>query len=142
MPIDAETYAALQQLQRAYADISTRRAWDEVSSVLTDDAHLTFETSTGAVFEVNGARAFTEFAAKMTGFTFFEYIPLSFVVDRSTDGQVVGRAYSLELAENDAGEWSETYGIYEDTYAESDGRWRFSRRKQKTLRHRVTPSSG
>ena len=53
----------------------------------------------------------------MTGFTFFEYIPLSFVVSRDADGTLVGRTYSLEVAENEAGEWVESFGLYEDIYA-------------------------
>lgn len=136
--IDTETYTAIQQLQRAYGDVSTRAAWDEIGSLLTDDAHIKFVMSSGAVFEVDGADAFAEFAAKMTGFVFFEYIPLSFVVSRVADGTVVGRTYSLEVAENEAGDWIESYGLYEDTYAEVHGQWRFARRMHQTIKQRVT----
>jgi hypothetical protein len=136
--IDAATYAAIERLQRAYADVATRGAWAEVSSLLTDDAHITFTTSAGAVFEITGAQAFAEFGAEMTGFVFFEYIPLSFVVSSTTDGGLVGRTYSLEVAENEAGEWIESYSIYEDTYGQTDGEWRFARRKHKTVKQRVT----
>jgi len=136
--IDAATYAAIAQLQRAYADVSTRGAWDEVGSILTDDAHLTFMTSSGAVFEIEGAASFREFGAKMTGFVFFEYIPLNFVVSRSGDGTLVGRTYSLEVAENEAGDWIESYSVYEDTYAQAHGEWRFARRSHKTIKQRIS----
>ena len=136
--IDAETYAAIQQLQCAYGDVASRAAWNEVGALLTDDAHIEFVTSSGEVFEVDGPEAFAEFAAKMTGFTFFEYIPLSFVVSRDADGTLVGRTYSLEVAENEAGEWVESFGLYEDIYAELDGQWRFSRRLHRTIKQRIT----
>jgi len=136
--IDAETYAAIQQLQRAYGDVASRAAWDEVGSLLTDDAHLEFVTSSGAVFEVDGPEAFAEFAAKMAGFSFFEYIPLSFVVSRGADGLLVGRTYSLEVAENEAGDWTESYGLYEDTYGQVRGEWRFTRRLHRTIKQRIT----
>lgn len=136
--IDAETYAAVEQLQRAYADVATRGAWDEVRPLLTDDAHITFTTSGGAVFETHGAQAFADFGAKMTGFEFFLYIPLNFVVSRADDGHLAGRTYSLEVIGTQAGEWIESYSVYEDTYAQTDGQWRFARRIHRTVRQRTT----
>jgi hypothetical protein len=140
--IDAETYTAIQQLQRAYGDVSSRAAWDEVGSLLTNDAHIQFVLSSGDVLEVDGAEEFAEFAAKMTGSTFFEYIPLSFVVSRDADGTLVGRTYSLEVAENEAGEWIESYGLYQDTYGQMDGEWRFARRLHKTIKQRISKPAG
>jgi hypothetical protein len=136
--IGPETYAAVQRLQRGYADIATRLAWDEAASVLAPKIHITFNTSSGAVFEIEGLAAFAEFAAKMTGFVFYEYLPMNFVVSLGPDATLVGRTYSLEIAENDAGEWLETYGEYEDTYAQVDGEWRFTRRIYRTAKQRVT----
>ena len=137
--VDAETYAAIQQLQQAYADVVTRGAWDEVPTLLTPDAHIRFVTSSGEVFEVDGAEAFGKFVANMTGFDFFQYIPLSFVVSSTSEGTLEGRTSSLEVAENEAGEWIESYSIYEDVYAQTDGRWRFARRSHRTVKRRVTP---
>ena len=137
--VDAETYAAIQQLQQAYADVVTRGAWDEVATLLTPDAHIRFVTSSGEVFEVDGAEAFGKFGANMTGFDFFQYIPLTFVVSSTPEGTLEGRTSSLEVAENEAGEWIESYSIYEDVYAQTDGRWRFARRSHRTVKRRVTP---
>ena len=137
--VDAETYAAIQQLQQAYADVVTRGAWDEVPTLLTPDAHIRFVTSSGEVFEVDGAEAFGKFGANMTGFDFFQYIPLTFVVSSTPEGTLEGRTSSLEVAENEAGEWIESYSIYEDVYAQTDGRWRFARRSHRTVKRRVTP---
>jgi hypothetical protein len=140
--IDAETYFAIEQLQRAYADMATRGAWDQVRSLLTEDAHITFTTSSGSVFETRGAREFAAFGAKMTGFAFFEYIVLNFVVSRGDDGSLVGRTHSLELAESQAGEWIESFSVYDDTYADTDGEWRFARRVHKTIKQRITKRDG
>lgn len=136
--IDAETYAAIEQLQRAYADVATRGSWDEVRHLLTEDAHITFTTSAGSVFETRGAQAFAEFGARMTGFEFFEYIPLNFVVSRANDDRLVGHSYSLEVIGTETGEWTESYSIYEDTYEQIDGQWRFARRIHKTVKQRTT----
>lgn len=137
--VDAETYAAIAQLQQAYADVATRGAWDEVATLLTPDAHIRFVTSSGEVFEVDGAEAFGKFGANMTGFDFFQYIPLSFVVSSTPEGTLEGRTCSLEVAENEAGQWIESYSIYEDIYAQTDGRWRFARRSHRTVKRRVAP---
>jgi SnoaL-like domain len=139
--IDAGTYTAIQQLQRSYADIATRMAWDEAASVLAPQIHITFNTSSGAVHEIEGLDAYAEFGAQMTGFAFYEYLPMSFVVSPGADGTLVGRTYSLEVAENDAGEWLEFYGQYDDTYAKVDGEWRFTRRIYRTVKQRVTKSA-
>jgi SnoaL-like domain len=139
--IDAGTYTAIQQLQRSYADIATRMAWDEAASVLAPQIHITFNTSSGAVHEIEGLDAYAEFGAQMTGFAFYEYLPMSFVVSPGADGTLVGRTYSLEVAENDAGEWLEFYGQYDDTYAKIDNEWRFTRRIYRTVKQRVTKSA-
>jgi len=136
--IDAETYAAIQQLQRGYADIATRMAWAEAGSVLAPEIHITFQTSSGAVYEIEGLEAYAEFGANMTGFAFYEYLPMNFAVSPGDHGTLVGRTYSLELAENEAGDWLEFYGQYDDTYAKVDGEWRFTRRTYRTVKQRVT----
>src|SRR5262245_30949913 len=57
MDDDALTYLALMRLQRAYADIATRRAWSEVTSLAVPDARFSFDTRSGRVVEVIGAAA-------------------------------------------------------------------------------------
>ncbi len=138
MTDDTHAYIAIMRLQRAYADISTRRAWKEVPSLATPDAQFTFDTRSGKVFEVNGAVAFAEFGARMTAsFTFYEYIPLNFVVTFSSDSRAAGRSYALEVAEDrDSGDWINFYGVYEDEYAVLDGAWRFARRRYRTFGRR------
>ena len=136
---DALAYIALMRLQRAYADIATRRAWPELAALATPDARFSFDTRSGRIVEVAGTEAFGEFGAKMTDrFSFYEYIPLNTVVAISTSGTARGRSYSLEVAEDrDTGEWTNVYGFYHDDYMFSDGAWRFARRHYQTLGRRT-----
>lgn len=136
---ETDAYVEIERLQRAYADIATRSAWSEVPSLLTPDAHITFDTHSGEPFEVHGATQFAEFGARMTGvFTFYEYIPLNFVVTISAGGTARGRTYSLEVSEDaKSGEWIEFYGTYDDEYALHEGSWRFSRRRYSTYGRRT-----
>jgi SnoaL-like domain len=139
MDDETENYNAITRLQRSYADVSTRGAWNEVASLTTPDARFSFDTHSGKVFEFDGPAAFGEFGAKMTGsFTFYEYIPLNFVVTIGSDGTAGGRTYSLELAEDgETGEWTEFYGVYDDEYQVFEGTWRFSRRCYRTFGRRT-----
>jgi hypothetical protein len=136
---DALAYLAITRLQRAYADMATRRAWEELASLATPDARFTFDTRSGKVFEVEGAAALGEFGARMTEhFTFYAYIPLNFAVAIGTDGTARGRSYSLEVAEDrDTGDWIEFYGVYRDEYALFEGTWRFARRHYRTFGRRT-----
>jgi hypothetical protein len=138
--IDDETYAAVQQLQCGYADVATRMAFDEAATILAPDIHITFNTASGSVYEIEGLDAYATFGAEMTGFVFYEYFPMNFTVAPGPNGTLVGRTYSLEVAENEAGDWLEFYGQYQDTYAQVDGEWRFARRVYRTVKQRVTGS--
>jgi SnoaL-like domain len=135
---DTCAYLGIMRLQRAYADISTRRAWAEVPSLATPDAQFVFDTRSGQVFEVNGTAAYAEFGAKMTeAFSFYEYIPVNFVVSIDPEGTAQGRTFSLEVAEErETGDWLDFYGLYQDSYMLLEGNWRFTRRHYRTLGRR------
>ena len=71
------------------------------------------------------------------GFTFYEYIPLNFVVTFASDSrarQVVPRWRWRRY--RDTGDWLDFYGVYEDEYAVFDGAWRFTRRRYRTFGRR------
>jgi hypothetical protein len=127
------------RLQRAYADIATRRAWPEMASLAIPDARFSFDTRSGRVIEVIGAMALGEFGAKATDrFSFYEYLPLNAVVTIGTTGTARGRSYSLEVGEDrDTREWINFYGFYHDDYVLVDGTWRFARRQYQTLARRT-----
>jgi hypothetical protein len=139
MQDEALAYLAIMRLQRAYADIATRRAWPEIAALATPEARFSFDTRSGQVIEVVGAVAFGEFGAKTTDrFSFYEYVPLNAVVKIGSDGTALGRAYSLEVGEDrGSGEWIDFYGLYHDDYVLSGGAWRFARRQYQTLGRRT-----
>lgn len=139
MDDDDIAYLAIERLQRAYADIATRQAWNEVAALATPDARFTFDTHSGSVIEINGPVEFGAFGDRMTErFSFYEYIPLNFVVTIGTDGTARGRSYSLEVAEEaETGDWNEFFGVYQDEYAVVGGTWRFARRHYQTYARRT-----
>jgi hypothetical protein len=136
---DALAYLAIERLQRAYADIATRRAWPELASLVIPDARFSFDTRSSRVIEVTGAAALGAFGARSTEhFAFYQYIPLNTVVTIGTAGTARGRSYSLEVGEvRGTREWVEFYGFYHDDYACLDGAWRFARRRYQTLGRRT-----
>ena len=98
---DALADIAIMRLQRAYADVSTRRAWPEFAALAIPDARFSFDTRTGDVIEMVGVDAFAEFGATMTDrFAFYEYVPLNFVVEIDPAGTARGRSYSFEIGED------------------------------------------
>lgn len=127
---DTEAYIAITRLQRAYADISSRHAWDEMEALATPDARFAYHTKNG-VFEVQGGAAFAELGPRMSDqFSFHLLIPSNFVVSIGSNGTARGRSYLMELnEERESGVWNEVYGIYHDEYTLYEGRWLFSRRE-------------
>jgi hypothetical protein len=126
------------RLQRAYADIATRRAWREIATLATPDARFSFDIRSGMVIEVIGAKAFGAFGARSTDrFSFYQYVPLNTVVAVSA-GTARGRSYSLEVGEDrETREWINFYGLYHDDYVRFEGSWRFARRQYQTLARRT-----
>jgi hypothetical protein len=135
---EASAYVEIQRLQRHYADLATRGAYDEVTMLATPDALFTFDTYSGDVFEVRGAAEFAAFAQRTAGgFRFFEYIPLNFTVTFESEDFARGRSYTLEVSENESGEWLEFFGTYRDEYTRYEGEWRFSKREYATYGRRT-----
>jgi hypothetical protein len=129
---------ALARLQRAYADVSTRKAWAEFAGLVTPDVHLTFDIGGAEPIEAVGPETFMAFSAQMTDrFSFYEYVPLNFVVEVAPDGSARGRSYSFEIgADVVTGELTTFFGMYHDDYVIFDDTWRFSRRRYQTLARR------
>jgi hypothetical protein len=136
---DALAYIAITRLQRAYADIATRKAYAEIAALATPDARFSFDTRTGDVIEVVGADAFGRFATRSTDrFRFYEYVPLNTVVKIDAAGTARGRSYSFEICEDrDTRELLTYYGMYHDDYVRVDGNWLFARRQYQTIGRRT-----
>lgn len=137
MTDDTEAYTAIGRLQRAYADVSTRHAWEEMEQLATPNARFVYHTKNG-MFEIEGGKAFAELGPRMSEqFTFHLLIPINFVVSVDTESTARGRSYLLEVnEERETRNWNEIYGVYHDEYTRHEGRWLFSRREYKPFGRR------
>lgn len=139
MTDDTADYVALTRLQAAYADVVTRRAWDELEPLFAADATIELDTVTRPLITLTGAGELGQFiATSIERFEFFEFVVLNTVLDIDTDGSARGRLWMVELRqERGSGAWSNAYGLYRDDYVRLDGRWRFAGRRYRSLARKV-----
>ena len=139
---DALAYLAITRLQATYADVITRRAWPELVPLFVPDCPIHVDTVSGPVLELAGPTALGEFVGgAIERFEFFEFVPLSTVVDVNVDETARGRLYMVELRQDrETGEWTNAFGVYHDDYAMVDGRWCFAERSYQSLA-RTSPTS-
>lgn len=130
-------YVAIERLLAAYADVVTRRAWDELDTLFLPDAPVTIDTVTRPVVDLVGPVQLGEFvAAAVERFELFEFVVLNRVVDLRSggSGEATGRLYMCELRQDrDTGHTSTAFGVYRDDYRRTDDGWRFARRRYRTL---------
>jgi hypothetical protein len=133
-PDDTVDVVALWRLQSTYADIVTRRAWSELSTVMTPDVTIEVDTVTSDAQHLTGPEEFAGFVGPATDrFDHFEFVILNTVVDVDRDS-ARGRIFMCEirrLAETQ--EWTTAYGLYQDTYRKVDGTWWFADRRYRSL---------
>src|SRR4051794_2656735 len=90
-------HLAITQLQAAYGDAVTRRAWDELLPMFRDDCPITLDLRNGTTLEHVGPAAIGAFIAKsIERFEFFEFALLNAVVEVDGD-TATGRLYMWEL---------------------------------------------
>jgi hypothetical protein len=132
---DALLYVAITRLHDTYADITTRRAWDELASITTTDARFSYDMHAGDPIELVGGAALADFGRQVTErFSFYQYIPLNTAVEATGEGTARGRFYSLEIArDRSSEELTHFYGLYHDHYVCCDDRWVFASRDYQTL---------
>lgn len=137
MDDDALAYVAITRLQHAYADVVTRRAWPELERLFLPGAPVHVDTVTNPVMTFEGPAAIGAFIdGAIAGFEFFQFVPLSTVVDVAPDCRTASaRLYMVELRQDRAsGRWTNAYGLYRDECARGDdGRWRFAERRYQSL---------
>ncbi|MCB0993894.1 MAG: nuclear transport factor 2 family protein [Acidimicrobiales bacterium] len=135
----AETvrYVAITRLQNRYADIVTRREWDELHEIFLPDARVEVDKRSGDPLVLDGPQAVGGFiGGAIADFEFFEFVILSTVVEVGVDGddtRAQGRMYIHELRQEAGGRWTDAYGVYHDRYREVDGRWWFEARRYHSL---------
>ena len=57
-------YTAVNRLQHAYADIATRRAWDELEEIFVADIPVTIDLRDREAYVFDGRDAFKEFVER------------------------------------------------------------------------------
>jgi len=132
---DTADVVALWRLQAAYADIITRRAWAELSTVFLPDVTVEVDTVTAEARRFVGPDSFAAFVGAATDkFDHFEFVILNTVVDVSSDSEARGRIFMCEIRhERAAEEWNTAYGLYQDRYRKVDGAWWFADRRYRSL---------
>jgi SnoaL-like domain len=138
---EAQAHTGIVRLQAAYGDVVTRRAWDEMADLFTDDAVVVVDTGRGDPVTAEGGAAMADFiAASIERFEFFEFVPLNTVLDIDGDaGTATGRLYIQELRQEAAtGRFTTAYGLYRDRYRRVGGKWRFADRRYRSLARTAT----
>jgi hypothetical protein len=138
MTDDSASYLAITRLQAAYADVVTRRAWPGLQELFVPDAPIRIDTVTRPVVELTGPDELGSFVGSaLQRFDFFELVILNTVIDIADDCNARGRLYIQEVRhELEPDSWSDAFGLYQDTYARYDGRWRFAERRYRSLARR------
>jgi hypothetical protein len=138
LEVEAIDYIAICRLQESYADAVTRRAWEEFDELFMPSAAVRVDTVTNPAIELIGGRAVAEFiASAIDRFEFFEFVILNRRIefpDGAGSGRAVARVFTCELRQETAsGHWTNTFGVYHDTYEQRDDRWRFATRRYQSL---------
>jgi len=133
---EALDWMAIRRLQDLYADVVTRRAWDELDGVLAPECSLDLDLGDREL-EVSGRTSIAEFIeGAVSRFDFFEFVILNSVVDvdrppRDTRSALTARSrlWMVELRQDLAtGKRSNAYGLYQDRLVKTPKGWRMTQR--------------
>jgi hypothetical protein len=131
-------HVGITRVQQAYADIASRRAWNELDEVFLPETRIVVAIGGDKTLTFTGPEPFAEFVGpSVDQFEFFEFVILNSRIFTSVDGDpdaATARMWMCELREfRDSGRWSVAYGIYHDRFRRIDGRWWFTTREYQTL---------
>ena len=127
-------YVAITRLQRAYADVVTRRAWTELEPLFASDSVVRVDTVTSDALEFTGPTTLGEFiGGSIERFEFFQFVILNSHIELHGDA-AKARVFITELRQHrETGSWSQVFGLYQDSYSKVAGQWRFARRLYSSL---------
>lgn len=130
----ADDVVALGRLNSAYADVITRRAFDELRDLMLPGCSVRLDLVSAPERVLEGPDGLTEMLLEaMKRFDHFTFVIRNSVVDIEGDA-AMGRMFISEIRHNTAsGRWEETHGVYEDDYVRTDGRWWFAERHYRSL---------
>ena len=130
-PLDETVdFIAIQRVHSAYADIVTRRAWDELSTIMLPTCSLTLNLG-DRTMSIDGPVAIGAFISEqLEQFSFFEFVILNSVVHIDDDGARAGaRMYMQEARQNITdGRRTDAFGVYHDRLERHGGKWWLAKR--------------
>lgn len=134
-------HAAIDRLQRAYADGVTMQDWAQVQGLFVPDATISLDLVTRPAVQLSGPVELTEFVASaLERFAFFQFVILNSHIEPSASDPDAAKArvFMSELRlEHGARKRDDTHGLYRDTYRRTDepgyGGWRFASRWYRTM---------
>lgn len=132
----------LQQLQSAYADVVSRRAWPELERLFLPDLTVEVDTVTSPAQTFTGPADFIAFvSAACERFDHFQFVILNAVNNVAGDN-ATGRIFMCEIRHHSQENvWSTAYGLYSDRYRKVNGTWWFAERHYRSIA-RTGPQEG
>ena len=140
---------ALGRLNSAYADVITRRAFEELGELMLPTCVVHLDLVSAPARDLTGPEAVAEMLGPaMARFDHFLFAIRHSVVQRGDeqDGggdpdRAVGRMFISEIRHDLASDtWEETHGLYEDDYRRVDGRWWFAERHYRSMARNAADS--
>jgi hypothetical protein len=131
-----DDYLGVTQLQSAYADCITRRAWNELDQLFRPDATLLVSDGR-STRTIEGPTAIGELIDRVVGsLDNIFFVNLNTRIELYTDGPGTARARTyireLHFAEQLLVA-KEIYGVYLDRYVHTEDRWWFATREWHAL---------
>jgi SnoaL-like domain len=129
-------FVAIQRLQASYADIVTRRAWEELKQIFLADVTLQLDRREGTPLLLRTPEAIGDFIrTSIEQFDFFEFVILNSVVDLGSPDprRATARMYMAELRHSrDTGRRTTAFGLYRDTFIKHGDEWWFEARSYRS----------
>lgn len=123
---------ALQDLQRAYADVVSRQAFSELAGLFRPGIELVMELP-GRPTRIVGPEAFGEYVAqRIAHLEFFQFVVDNAVVELDDDrpDRATGRMWFHELHQDaERHRLVRLHGVYRDDFVRVGGRWWFAHRR-------------
>ena len=132
----SDDHLAITQLQSAYADTVTRRAWGELDRLFRPDATLLVSDGREAR-TIEGPTAIGQLIDQaVASLDVIFFVNLNTRIELYADGDDTARARTyireLHFAQRQLVA-REIYGVYLDRYVQTDGRWWFATREWHAL---------
>jgi hypothetical protein len=129
-------FLAIQRLQASYADIVTRRAWEELKQIFLADVTLQLDKRDGTPLVIQTPEAIGDFIrTSIEQFDFFEFVILNSVVDLGSPDprRATARMYIAELRHSrDNGGRTNAFGLYRDKFVKHGDEWWFEARSYRS----------